>query len=222
MDKHANAARCHSQPQYPNAEDDQAVGHWQVDYLWKTQGEHARVRATSNRGTEFKFKFRDKSEVLNFFLAFGRWHYNLDYLEAGVFQPIPFSIRHTYTPRKNYGHVWTYEYVHPTPLEKHVYELCLRPQEEGVDESHVATMDFRDVWRRTRAPVRKYMGPFTPGRRSEVLYLIANTLREYGATDNEIACVLRKSRAFQSKCEERGARWGADEIKRICAKLRRH
>jgi hypothetical protein len=93
---------------------------------------------------------------------------------------------------------------------------------EGVDWPHVATMDFRDVLRRCRAPVRKYMGPFTPGRRSEVLYLIANTLREYGATDNEIACVLRKSRAFQSKCEERGARWGEGEIERICAKLRRH
>lgn len=84
----------------------------------------------------------------------------------------------------------------------------------------VASFDLRRVLAKYRkAGVRKYMGSCTEGKRSDVIYRIGRSLRELGASRDEISCVIGASGAWQSK-------WGDDpqrlvaEIDRIISKER--
>lgn len=70
-----------------------------------------------------------------------------------------------------------------------------------------------------RTGLRMYLGPCGEGRRSVVIYKIMSVLIERGASNEEAACVVRASQAFQSKYGN-SERDGWKEIERLCRKVR--
>jgi hypothetical protein len=95
------------------------------------------------------------------------------------------------------------------------------PQAGGIGWPAVQALSASDVCRRyPGGGLRMYLGRCAKGHRSDVIYRLARTLIERGASNEEVACVVVASGAYKSRCDEYGERSQRRSLEALCKKLR--